>query len=198
MLMHLFEEVDQEEEQKDQVSLILFADPGNCRKKFSTEDDLTERYGDENDCIFKRFTLNVGTYYESSEKLVEDLMQDYENYQDKYSDKDLEELQESLEADNSDWIYVHKAYTMTTNCAFESPGSFKVVNHVGKDKRKFFALQNTLEKQGKFFTLFEILGANKLKRFNLGDDFEYEVDGYTFLVSQEPNTDPILMVYDYS
>ena len=45
--------------------------------------------------------------------------------------------------------------------------------------------------------MFEILGANKLKRIDLGDEV-LEIDGYTFLVSQEPNTDPILMLYDYS
>jgi len=130
------------------VSLILFADPGNCCKKFNTVNDLKKRSGKKNDCIFKRFTLNVATYYESSEKLVEDLMQDYESYQDKYSDKNPEELQESLVADNSDWIYVHEAHMMRKENAFECPGSFKVVDHVGKDKRKFFALQNTIEKQG--------------------------------------------------
>lgn len=124
-------------------------------------------------------------------------MQDYESYQDKYSDKNPEELQESLVADNSDWIYVHEAHNMKQENAFECPGSFKVVDHVGKDKRKFFALQNTIEKQGQFFNLFEILGANKLKRIDLGDEV-LEIDGYTFLVSQEPNTDPILMLYDYS
>ena len=124
-------------------------------------------------------------------------MQDYESYQDKYSDKNPEELQESLVADNSDWIYVHEAHMMRKENAFECPGSFKVVDHVGKDKRKFFALQNTIEKQGQFFTLFEILGANKLKRINLGDEV-LEIEGYTFLVSQEPNTDPVLMLYGYN
>ena len=59
---------------------------------------------DGNDCIFKRFTLDVAKYYDSDEKLVEDFMQDYESYKEKYGDKTSEELQESLLADDSDWI----------------------------------------------------------------------------------------------
>ena len=88
-------------------------------------------------------------------------MQDYESYKEKYGDKTSEELQESLLADDSDWIQVDKPIDFREGEAFTTPGSFKIVNHVGKDNRKFFALQN-LEKNGVFFQLFEVLGANKL------------------------------------
>jgi len=81
-------------------------------------------------------------------------------------------LKKTLISDNSDWIYTEGDKTNGDE-PFRAPGSFKTISHVGRDQRKFFAMQNTTQKGIQFFIVYEVIASNNIKMLLSSNDMGY-------------------------